>query len=170
MTEQVPNQQEIDAFKPPRAKQGQSVVFYPSGVRNSRTPSLGVVFYDNGRIVSLMEVAADGRILIREGVRHIDDPKLRLNETQRENGAWDFSPADMELRARLDDIDAHLKAIEGCLLGPTKSDRELLYYYAAKFDIPAYSTRKSEELRTAVLRCLNGQTHGLDEAQSDKAA
>lgn len=160
-----PTQEQIDSFRPPRAKQGQSVVFWPSGVRNSRTPSLGVVFYDNGRIVSLMEVALDGRILIREGVRHVDDPKLQLNETQRENGAWDFSPAYLEELEWRKDMDAHMRALEGCLFGPTKSDRELLLYYAAKFEIEDRMTKKSDELRVEVLEHLFPPKRGREKAE-----
>lgn len=153
---ELPTDAEINAFVAPAVLVGQDVVYYPMAHVNSRRPSLGKVIWigQNSRIVNIHEVDQHGKTLVREAVRHISDPKLKLNEDQREAGAWDFTPYAKAEREKWDDMCRHLRAVEGCLLGPTKSDRELLYYYGEKFGIEAYSTKKSDDLRVEVLECL----------------
>lgn len=162
-----PEQAEEQRFVPPDVKVGQDVVYYPMAVRNSRVPSIGKVMHNNGNVVVLFEVTPTGGTMIRESVRHIDDPKLALNQTQRENGAWDHTESTKAELARYADMDEHLRAMEGCLLGPTKSDRELLLYYGKRFWIPEYQKVKSDDLRIAVLRCLQGKSHGLDAEKAE---
>jgi hypothetical protein len=170
MIAELPTQAEIDAFKAPDVLVGQDVVFYPMAHVNSRRPSLGKVIWigQNQRIVNILETDQHGKTLVREAVRHIDDPKLKLNEDQRENGAWDFTPYAKAETAKWEDMCRHLRALEGCLLGPTKSDRELLYYYGEKFGIEAYSTKKSDELRVEVLECLYPPKKGKSKTDDAK--
>lgn len=168
----TPTDEEINAFVAPEVMIGQPVVFYPMAQINSRRPSMGTVIWigQNNRIVDILEVDQHGKTLVRECVRHVDDPKLKLNEDQRENGAWDFTPHSKAERERWEDMSHHVRAIEGCLLGPTKSDRELLYYYGAKFNIEAYSTLKSDELRVAVLECLYPPKKSKPKSEADDKA
>src|SRR5688572_8889207 len=79
---------EIDAFEMPRPCMGQCVAWYPSGTRlNSEIAFITRVSKKN---VELQR--ASGTYMT--AVRHIDDPKLQLNEDQRESGAWDFTEQD----------------------------------------------------------------------------
>lgn len=167
----LPTDEEINAFVAPEVLVGQDVVFYPMAHVNSRRPSLGKVIWigQNNRIINILETDQHGKTLVRECVRHMDDPKLRLNEDQRENGAWDFTPYAKAERARWDDMSRHLRALEECLLGPTKSDRALLYYYGEKFRIEAYSTKKSDELRVEVLECLYPPKDKRKKAETETA-
>lgn len=170
-TATLPTQAEIDSFQAPDVLVGQDVVYYPMAHVNSRRPSLGKVIWigQNRRIVNILEVDQHGKTLVREAVRYIKDPKLQLNEDQREAGAWDFTPYAIAERERWDDMRNWLKAMEGAVLGPTKSDKDLLWYYGKKFNIRAYSTRKSDDLRVAVLRALQGKTPDPEGDEEPKA-
>lgn len=161
MSEQEQQEQKPEPFVPPDVKVGQDVVFLPMATRNSRIPSIGKVIHNNGNVITLYEVTPTGGSLVRESVRHIDDPKLEMNQAQRENGAWDYTEYTKAEMARTEELTVYLKAIEDCLLGG--SDRELLVYYAKKFKIPAWTKIRSDTLRKAVMKCRKGEDHGLGE-------
>lgn len=154
----VPTKAEIDSFVAPDILIGSKVLYYPHAILNSRTPSMGTVIWkgQNGRIITIQEVDFYGRTLIREAVRHVDDPKLRLNEDQREFGAWDFTPFDKADRDWKRQIEKHLKAIDIAFIGPTKSDRELLMFHAARLGLKGYSTKKNEVVREMISRAEAG--------------
>lgn len=86
-----PQQQEaINAFAMPKPLKGQSVLWWPHGVRQDGYDEIGYVLRISGRNVRLR--LGDGRVVA--AVKHCDDPKLKLNESQREDGCWDFTDAD----------------------------------------------------------------------------
>lgn len=102
-------QEEINAFKMPPIAQGKPVAFYPQGLRNSQKPSVGFVVscFDRTVTVSIPETSQK-----HAAVRHIDDPKLRLNAAQRENGAWDFCDADKQEAAERQEFLSRLQKLE----------------------------------------------------------
>src|SRR5690348_9004381 len=68
-------QQNIDAFVMPKPMRGQSVLFYRNGTKGGQ-PEVGFVLKVGTR--NLMVNLASG--LAQESVRHIDDPRLQLND------------------------------------------------------------------------------------------
>lgn len=83
----MPTQEEIRTFVMPYVQVGESVMWYPSGFKSDRNGQIAWVFRTSGRNVHL----ATASMGIREAVRHVNDPKLKLNSDQREMGAWDFT-------------------------------------------------------------------------------
>lgn len=154
MTETLPTQMDLDTFKPPRVRFGQPVAHYPKGLRDAnRRPDLGWVIRVMERYVHLYVVASSGGPMVLECVRHVDDPKLTLNDDQRVNGAWDFTDYDRDMNEWRAEVDEHFVAVEGALIaGPTKSDREVLLFHAKKLGIAGRTKMKSDELREAILK------------------
>lgn len=74
----------IEQFKMPRPTLGSAVLWYPHATLTER-PTVGFVMEVGARNLT---VQVQG--VVYESVRHIRDPKLQLNEHQRENGAWEF--------------------------------------------------------------------------------
>ncbi len=150
-----PTKAEIDSFVAPEVLVGQDVLYYPMANVNSRKPSMGKIIWtgQNQRIVNILEVDAYGRTLVRECVRYITDPKLKLNEDQREFGAWDYTPfykRECEIR---DDIEERIASVEQALINPDmKSDRQMLLLTAKKLGLRGYSTMRSAELRQAIVK------------------
>ena len=86
-----PEQQSaIDSYKMPAAMKGQSVLWWPHGQRQSGYEEIGHVLRVSGRNLRIR--LGDGRVMA--AVKHADDPKLKVNESQREDGCWDFTDAD----------------------------------------------------------------------------
>lgn len=111
----MPTQEEIDTFEMPPVLVGRIVRWYPNAQRNERTMRIAVITKVSKRTCDLT-VLAGGQIL--DVVRHVNDPKLRLNESQREMGAWDFTEEDvrrdqeiLELQKKLDSMAKQLTAV-----------------------------------------------------------
>lgn len=155
---EMPTQQEIDSFQAPTVLFGRLVAFFPNAIRNSRKPSLGWVTASNGRITNIFEVTQHGGTLLREGVRHIDDPKLKLNEDQRASGAWDFTEDD-KTRAEEDaEFHKRLMALEQSLLAEKgRNDRNFLMGWAKRLELKNYSTQKNEEVLLRIMEATNPQ-------------
>jgi hypothetical protein len=103
----MPTVQEIQAFVMPSVGIGETVVWYRHGTRNSQH-EIATVYKRSARNVHLL-TATNG---VREGVRHIDDPKLQLNPEQREMGAWDTSEFNRDLQAQIADMQDDLKELK----------------------------------------------------------
>ncbi len=75
-----------DAFEMPKPTKGSAVLWYPHG-QKSESPETGFILKIGHRNLVVML----GSGVAKETVRHIDDPKLLMGVSQRENGAWDFT-------------------------------------------------------------------------------
>lgn len=161
ITAELPTKEQIDSFQAPEVLIGQPVAYYPLAITNSRAPSMGTVVWvgQNNRIIRIVEVDQHGRTLVREAVRHINDPKLKLNEDQREAGAWDFTPFYKAECAIRDDIEDRIAALEQAMINPDlKSDRQMLLLQAKKLGMRGYSTMRSADLKTAIVAAIAAQT------------
>lgn len=105
---QAPSEAEVLAFKTPAVRAGSFVRWYPHGYRDPQNERAAVVTKVKTRTLSLHVLSSGQRFDV---VRHVDDPKLRLNEAHREDGAWEyteeyaFREAEMaELRARVAEL------------------------------------------------------------------
>lgn len=92
----VPTQEEIAAFEQPEVRVGQIVLFYRYGQRGrspQMAPYLGFVQKVNRRTIEVYTTTGQRF----DGVRHLADPKLRLEQAEhRENGAWDYTDQDRQ--------------------------------------------------------------------------
>ena len=103
---QVPTQEEILLFEMPGIDLGTPVEYFPNAVRNSGEPRLGFVVRVSRTGRKVVIRTTDGGCF--DAVRHIDDPKLKLNQDMRENGAWDRTEYDKELNKRLESMDKRI--------------------------------------------------------------
>ena len=106
----------LEAFKMPRPMLGQQVL-WRKHASPTEDPEIGFVLKAGARSIRLQ--TASGMIV--DTVRHMSDPKLQLNEHQRENGAWEF-PESAGLGERV----AKLESTLDQLAAQVKSFRELL--------------------------------------------
>lgn len=115
MTEVV-TQEQLENFVMPRVNTGSIVQWYSTGKRGS-IPQIGFVIRCMPRSIHILTGTAG----VKEAVRHIDDPKLRLNPEQRETGGWDFTEDAKAQQAMLEDLDERLRALEKAVGGMTSS-------------------------------------------------
>lgn len=108
----------IDTFSMPRPAIGQTVLWYPHGTPSEK-PEVAIVKKLGHRNVVIGLAIG----LNREAVRHVDDPKLSLSMSQRENGAWDFTDRDKQYTAilsRMEKLEAKCADLESLLVEPSK--------------------------------------------------
>jgi len=103
-----PTQEAINSFQMPPVRQGMMVRWYQYGEKATGSTTIGFVVRVTNRAIEMR--TAEG--LFRQTVRHIDDPKLTLNITQRESGAWDYTEEHLFQIALLDELQAKIKSLE----------------------------------------------------------
>jgi hypothetical protein len=115
------NRDAIEAFVMPKPEIGQGVTWYSSGTRSGP-----------GEMAFVLEVGRRNIVLQRASgtaeasVRHVDDPKLQLNEEQRATGAWDFTKRDKQLDrllVEMTDLKERVKTLEDLLNEPAKKSK-----------------------------------------------
>lgn len=103
----------IAAYQMPRPSLGSQILWYPHASR-TETPEIAFVLKAGAR--SIVITTAGGASI--DTVRHVDDPKLELNEYQRLNGAWDFPETERilpELQKRVSALEAEIKELKTLL-------------------------------------------------------
>ena len=117
----MPTQAEIQAFVMPKPARGSSVVWFPGG---QRTKEFEVGFVTGvGRSAVQLRLASGYN---KESVRHADDPRLLLNEHQRENGAWDFTDSDkiiVSLEKLVHELRDRLAVVEAKIFAPPRAGK-----------------------------------------------
>lgn len=109
-----PTSEEITEFTMPEALQGTEVSFYKNGMAEGRPPELGtIVRVHNSRRTVTIQIAGG---TIQQSVRHLDDPKLRINSDHRENGAWDFTPEYKRREREVLEINQRLARLESIMI------------------------------------------------------
>lgn len=82
---------EQQQYRMPAAEVGLPVLWYPGGDRNQQ-PAAAVVTAIGFDTLNLnLMMPQTYTMLIRDGVRHIDDKRAKTPELA-ENGAWDYAP------------------------------------------------------------------------------
>lgn len=113
MTEVV-TQEQLENFVMPRVKMGSIVEWYATGKRGS-VPQIGFVVRALPRSIHILTATAG----VKEAVRHIDDPKLKLNPEQRETGGWDYTEDAKAQQQMLADLDERIRALEKAISNAT---------------------------------------------------
>lgn len=104
----IPTQQEIEDYVMPTIHVGSPVLWYPTGLKNSRPPIVVFVNRAFHRTVNISKIRGGGET----AVRHVSDPKLQLNSEQRQSGAWDFTEERLQYEAERRDILDRLVTLE----------------------------------------------------------
>lgn len=76
-----------ESYAMPQATAGLPIVWYPMGMYD-RTNRMVAYMVHCGNRTAVIQTSTGQR---RDAVRHLSDPKLKLSDDQRENGAWDFT-------------------------------------------------------------------------------
>ena len=100
-------------FEMPEISEGTPVSFLPNGRRDNSVPRLGFAIRISRSGRNLMIRTADGQVY--DAVRHLDDPKLRINSEHRENGAWDYTDHYKKELSEREDMKNRLARIEDVL-------------------------------------------------------
>jgi len=97
-------------FDMPEVDEGTPISYYANGKRDTSFPRLGFVIRISRSGRNLMLRTSDGHIF--DAVRHLDDPKLRINSDHRENGAWDYTDHYKKERDAREDLGNRLVRLE----------------------------------------------------------
>jgi len=108
-------EQQLQSFKMPSVSVGEYVVWHDNAVVTPH-PALAMVIEKFDRMVVVRMLSGT----THESVRHIDDPKLLLNNKfLTQNGAWDYTPAHKQrvaeekaLLERIDTLEARVAELE----------------------------------------------------------
>jgi hypothetical protein len=109
--------EEVERWVMPRPARGQQVLWFADADR-LKEPEIAFVQTVSHRTLTIQI----GRQSMDQ-VRHLNDPKLKINEFQRQNGAWDF-PADNKKVFDLEQRVATLEKQLAALMAPAVSKRK----------------------------------------------
>jgi len=104
-------QEEMMAYQMPKPTVGDIVVWYRNAQRLERREQAAIVTRVGEKAIDVWLIGGS----VVTGVKYFTDPRLRLNDEQREGGSWDFSKSALQLQARLGEIETKLDAIEQAL-------------------------------------------------------
>lgn len=116
--EEFIRQEELLAYKMPKPAVGDIVIWYRQAQRIDRREQAAIVTRVGEKAIDVWLIGSS----IVTGAKHYTDPRLRLNDEQREGGSWDFSKTALQLQARLGEIESKLEAIEQALRPEPKSE------------------------------------------------
>lgn len=108
---------QIAEFSMPQATTGTLVMWYRSARRSGSDAIVAYILHCGARTAQLF--LASGRRV--DAVRHIDDPKLGLNQDQREQGAWDFTPESKKFAADKMELEKRVASLEKAVEALSKS-------------------------------------------------
>jgi hypothetical protein len=101
------DQKDIDTFVMPRLLSGQTIRWWGDGTTH-RPPTIAIVVAVGRRSIQLRTASG----MVKNEARHIDDPKIRMNEEQRRDGAWDYTDEYLENQRIMGSILNRLDALE----------------------------------------------------------
>ena len=107
----APTNEELHNFKMPEVVVGTPVTYYPTGMIEGSDVRVGFIIRVSRSGRNVVVRTADGGHF--ESVRHIDDPKLKLNVDHREAGAWDFTAFHKGELVERQEIMGRLDKLEG---------------------------------------------------------
>jgi hypothetical protein len=106
-----PTNEELHNFVMPEVVVGTPVTYYPTGMLEGSDVRVGFIIRISRSGRNVVVRTADGGHF--ESVRHIDDPKLKLNVDHREAGAWDFPEFHKAALVERQGIEIRLDRLEG---------------------------------------------------------
>mgnify|MGYP005820705815 FL=1 len=107
----APTNEELHNFVMPEVVVGTPVTYYPTGMLEGSDVRVGFIIRISRSGRNVVVRTADGGHF--ESVRHIDDPKLKLNADHREAGAWDFTAFHKAELIERQEIVSRLDRLEG---------------------------------------------------------
>ena len=80
---------------------------------SSEIETAAIVTRVGEKVIDLYLVGSGNRVIT--GVKHVTDPRLRLNDDMREGGSWDFRKSEQKILARINELATKIEAIEDAL-------------------------------------------------------
>lgn len=110
--QRVPTDEECFEFQPPPCFAGMPVAFWRDGrPSDKKSPDIGFVLkIPSNRKTLQLYLPASGQNI--SNVRHISDPRLIRHPNLREEGVWDYTPADCLNAERAALTEKRLAALE----------------------------------------------------------
>ena len=149
-----------ETFEMPEVVIGTPVTFYTTGMVAGTEPRIGFVVRMSRSGRNLVLRAAGGGYY--ESVRHIDDPKLKINSDHRENGAWDFTEYHKETKLAAATLDERLSRIED-VMGVGKPIEEKVEKEATKPQEVKYKSLRDQALELGIEFKGNPKRQWLEE-------
>ena len=139
-----------ETFEMPEVVIGTPVTFYTTGMVEGTEPRIGFVVRMSRSGRNLVLRAAGGGYY--ESVRHIDDPKLKINADHRENGAWDFTEYHKDTLMAAKALAKRLNRIEEVmgLSGPIEEKEEKAEKVSAKPQEVSYKSLREQALELGI--------------------
>ena len=151
--EEYVNQKELLEYQMPKPEVGDLVIWYRQAQRIERREQAAIVTRVGEKVIDVFLVGVGGRVL--SGVKHVSDPRLRLNDDMREDGSWDFRKSDQRFEARLGELMAKIEAIEEALRPESNGFQEIqeLRSKAKDLGVKGYQKMTKEMLLNAIDAC-----------------
>ena len=102
------SQEDITNFKMPRPYVGQQVRWYSTGRSDPSRVNAAIV-------TRIVDKSIDVSVILgmaKFAVRHVGDPRLKMNEDMRREGAWDFTEEFYQNLARWSEFEVRLTRLE----------------------------------------------------------
>ena len=111
--EEYVDQQELLQYQMPKPEVGDIIIWYRNAQQIERREQAAIVTRVGEKVIDLYLVGSGNRVIT--GVKHVTDPRLRLNDDMREGGSWDFRKSEQKILARINELATKIEAIEDAL-------------------------------------------------------
>jgi len=95
------NESEEVSWRMPQPSIGDAVLFAPD-YNSMNRPILGLIVSPPGDSAVTLAVLSPNGMMIRSGVKHIDDPGWKQDNFWNDLGVWDFAPVTKSIRALME--------------------------------------------------------------------
>jgi len=89
------------SWRMPQPSIGDAVLFAPD-YNSMNRPMLGLIVSNPGDSAVTLAVMSPGGMMIRSGVKHIDDPGWKQDNFWNDLGVWDFAPVTKSIRTLME--------------------------------------------------------------------
>jgi hypothetical protein len=97
----MPNESEDVLWRMPQPSIGDAVLYAPD-VNSMNRAVLGLIISPPGDSAVTLAVLSPSGMMIRSGVKHIDDPGWKQENFWKDLGVWDFAPVTKSIRALME--------------------------------------------------------------------
>ena len=151
--EEYVDQQELLQYQMPKPEVGDIIIWYRNAQQIERREQAAIVTRVGEKVIDLYLVGSGNRVIT--GVKHVTDPRLRLNDDMREGGSWDFRKSEQKILARINELATKIEAIEDALKPESNGfeERQDLRAKAKDLGIKGFQRMTKDMLVKAIDSC-----------------